>query len=80
MKANESKFSYGMERRIIKMYKCFVCEKEVKDNEEFEWFGLDGDKIHKKCKPNVEKKIEIIDNMSDKEFGDYLTGKTDIEI
>ena len=45
------------------MYKCFVCEKEVKDNEEFEWFGLDGDKIHKKCKPNVEKKIEIIDNM-----------------
>ena len=32
------------------MYKCFVCEKEVKDNEEFEWFGLDGDKIHKKCK------------------------------
>ena len=77
---NESKFSCGMERRIIKMYKCFVCEKEVKDNEEFDWFGLDGDKIHKKCKPNVEKKIEIIDNMSDKEFGDYLTGKTDIEI
>lgn len=47
------------------MYKCFVCEKEVKDNEEFEWFGLDGDKIHKKCKPNVEKKMGIINNMTE---------------
>ena len=65
---------------MIIMYKCFVCEKEVKDNEEFEWFGLDGDKIHKKCKPNVEKKMGIINNMTDTQFSDYLTGKIYIEI
>ena len=62
------------------MYKCFVCEKEVKDNEDFEWFGLDGSKIHTKCKKNVEKKMHIIDNMSDQEFNDYLIGKRDIQL
>lgn len=62
------------------MYRCFVCEKEVKDNEEFEWFGLDGEKIHKKCEPNIGKKMLAIDNMSDTQFSDYLTGKIDIEI
>lgn len=62
------------------MYTCFVCEKEVKDDEDFEWFGLDGSKIHTKCKPNIEKKMNFIDNMSDQEFSDYLTGKLDIEL
>ena len=27
---------------------CFVCGKTVKDNDEYEWFGCDGDRIHKK--------------------------------
>lgn len=30
---------------------CFVCGKIVKDSDEYEWFGYDGDRIHKKRKP-----------------------------
>ena len=63
-----------------------LCRMEGAINNSFFWkigvrfICLNGKIMRKKCKPNVEKKIEIIDNMSDKEFGDYLTGKTDIEI
>lgn len=57
------------------MYICFVCDKEVKYTDEFEWFGLDGDKIHKKCKCNVDKKMSLIENMSDNEFKNYLLGR-----
>lgn len=57
------------------MYTCFVCEKEVKHDEEFEWIGVDGDKIHKQCKPFYDSKCDRINNMSDKEFNDYLLGK-----
>ena len=32
---------------------CFVCEKKITWHDDYEWFGLDGDKIHKKCAPKV---------------------------
>ena len=53
---------------------CFVCDKPVKDTDDFEWFGLDGDKIHKRCKPFVEKKMDKINYMNDEEFHKYLMG------
>lgn len=62
------------------VYKCFVCGKEVKDGEKFEWFGLDGSKVHKKCKPLIGKKMDIFDSMSDEEFYRYMKGDIDINI
>ena len=56
------------------MYICFVCGKPVTEDDEFEWFGLDGDKIHKKCKPNVDEACDFINNMTDEEFEKYLLG------
>ena len=56
------------------MYICFVCDKEVKDCDEFEWHGYDGEKIHKKCKPYLQQKYEHINNMSDEEFKNYIKG------
>ena len=56
------------------MYTCFVCGKPVTEDDEFEWFGLDGDKIHKKCKPNVDEAWDFINNMTDEEFEKYLLG------
>ena len=56
------------------MYKCFVCNEEVEKNDEYEWFGHDGDKIHKKCKPNLDKAYDFINNMSNKQFKKFLLG------
>lgn len=56
------------------MSKCLVCGNEVKDNEEFEWHGLDGDKVHKKCKSKLEDHYNKIDNMPDEEFGRWIMG------
>ena len=50
------------------MCKCFVCGKIVKDNDEFEWHGCDGDKIHASCKPNLDRAYDMINNMNDNEF------------
>ena len=52
------------------MGNCFVCGKTVKYNDEYEWFGCDGDRIHKKCKPNLNKAYDAINNMSDSEFNE----------
>ena len=57
---------------------CFVCGKPINDNEETIWFGLDGDKIHKRCESNLDAAYSKIDNMSDSEFSDYLLGKTNL--
>ena len=57
------------------MYICFVCDEEVKDNDEFEWHGYDGEKIHKKCKFKEQQKYDCINNMTDDEFRKYITGK-----
>lgn len=56
------------------MYICFVCDKEVKDSDEFEWHGYDGEKIHKKCKSKLQQKYDYINNMSDYEFKNYMRG------
>lgn len=56
------------------MYKCFVCGKQVTENDEFIWFGLDGEKIHKNCEKNIQKACDRIDNMTDEEFSGYLLG------
>ena len=42
------------------MYKCFVCEKEVKDNEEFEWFGLDEIKFIKNVNQMLRRKLKLL--------------------
>ena len=54
---------------------CFVCDKPVKEDDEFIWHGLDGDKIHKRCKKDLQKAYDRINNMSDEEFGRYLRGE-----
>lgn len=58
------------------MSKCSCCGKEIDTEWEigFEWYGLDGDVIHTKCKNNQAKKIERINNMTDKEFEIYMLG------
>ena len=53
---------------------CFVCGKEVKEEDEYIWFGCNGDKIHKSCEKNIEKAKEAINNMTDEEFCKYLLG------
>lgn len=54
------------------MYKCMICDREVKDTDDYEWHGYDGDKIHKNCKPKCNEIYNAIDNMSDEEFVSYL--------
>ncbi len=54
---------------------CFVCGKLVTEDDEFIWHGLDGDKIHKKCEKNLQEACDWINNMTDKEFGNYLLGE-----
>ena len=54
---------------------CFVCDKEIRDNDETELFGCDGDKIHNSCKPNIDRKCELINNMTDDEFSQYMSGE-----
>lgn len=53
---------------------CFVCKQQVFNYEDFEWFGLDGDRIHKKCKKNLNKVYEHINNLTDEEFTNYIYG------
>ena len=60
------------------MRTCFVCGKIVKDSDDYEWFGCDGDRIHKKCKPNLNKSYNAINNMSDYEFTKYMKGEKDL--
>ena len=57
---------------------CFVCGKIVKDSDEYEWFGYDGDRIHKKCKPNLNKAYDAINNMSNSEFNKYMKGEREL--
>ena len=57
---------------------CFVCGKTVKYNDEYEWFGCDGDRIHKKCKPNLNKAYDAINNMGDSEFNEYIRGEREL--
>jgi len=60
------------------MGKCFVCGEDVTDYEESELFGCDGDRIHRRCKPNLNRAYDAINNMSDLEFNEYITGKRDL--
>lgn len=57
------------------MYRCFVCGKEVTEDDEYIWHGLDGDKIHKKCEPDLQKACDFINDLSDEEFTKYLLGE-----
>lgn len=57
------------------MYRCIVCGKEVKDDEDFDWFGLDGDKIHTNCKKDLDKTYDSFNNMTNEEFRKYLLGE-----
>lgn len=57
-------------------YKCMICRKEVKDSDKFEW-SIDGDKTHSECEKNRDAHYSRINNMSDKEFHDYMMGKVD---
>lgn len=57
------------------MQVCFVCGEVVTEDDEYIWFGCDGDKIHKRCEKNIQKACERIDNMSGEEFKKYLLGE-----
>ena len=54
---------------------CFVCGEKVKDTDDFVWHECNGDKIHKKCEPNLQEAYNKINSMNDNEFHDYLLGK-----
>ena len=56
------------------MCKCIICNGEIKDTDEYELHGYDGDKIHKNCKPKCNEIYNAIDNMTDDEFTNYLIG------
>lgn len=60
------------------MITCFVCGKIVKDSDEYEWIGYDGDKIHKKCKPNMNKAYDRINRMNDSGFAKYMKGEREL--
>lgn len=57
------------------MQVCFVCGELVTEDDEYIWFGCDGDKIHKRCEKNIQKACDWINNMSDEEFEKYLLGE-----
>ena len=54
---------------------CFVCGNRIKYSEDKILFGCDGDFIHKKCKSDISKKYDELNNMTDREFSIYLRGK-----
>lgn len=54
---------------------CFVCGKIVTEDDEFIWHGLDGDKIHQRCKKNLQKACDWINNMTDEDFKKYILGE-----
>lgn len=60
------------------MISCFVCGKIVKETDEYELFGYDGGRIHKKCEPKLDKACESINNMSDSEFTKYMKGEREL--
>ena len=37
------------------MCKCIICNREIKDTDDYELYGYDGDKIHKHCKSKCEE-------------------------
>ena len=37
------------------MCKCIICNREIKDTDDYELHGYDGDKIHKHCKSKCEE-------------------------
>ena len=47
------------------MCKCIICNREIKDTDDYELHGYDGDKIHKHCKSKCEEIYNAIDNMTD---------------
>lgn len=53
-------------------YRCFVCDEVVAETDEFEWHGLDGEKIHKRCAPKLQQTYHRFDTMTDAEFSNYL--------
>ncbi len=54
------------------MCKCIYCGKEIEYNEPYEWFGMDGDYIHKKCKKGMNKEMDDLANMDNKEFYKFM--------
>lgn len=57
---------------------CLVCGNKINGYDDSEWYGLDGDRIHIKCKPNVDKAIESLISMSDSEFEKYMKGEREL--
>lgn len=57
------------------MSKCSFCCKTITDYDEAELFGLDGDFIHKKCKPEIEKEMDGVVKISNKQFYDWMMHK-----
>lgn len=55
---------------------CSMCGEEIKHNEEYEIFGLDGDFIHKKCRAKANEEMDTIANMNDEEFYKWMMPTT----
>ena len=58
------------------MGSCIVCGRKIHNNEESELYGCDGDRIHKSCISDLQKVYDKINNMSDTDFHNFITGKT----
>lgn len=59
---------------------CFVCGELIMEDDDYVWFGCDGDKIHKRCKKNIQKACNWINNITDEEFRKYLLGESPDEV
>lgn len=54
--------------------KCTFCHKQINIvREKYELFGMDGDFIHKDCKPKIKEEMDKVANMSDSEFYNWMT-------
>lgn len=62
--------------------KCIYCNKEINvcDKKSYRLCGLDGDFIHTNCTEKFHKQQDIINNMTDNQFINYITGKTEIAV
>lgn len=60
-------------REELQITKCVCCKQEIKLCQgKHELFGCDGDFIHKECRSTMNKRMNNLANMSDKQFYNWM--------
>lgn len=59
------------------MSKCVYCNKEIdiEWDKDFDFFGMDGDVIHKKCVKDNSRKMDAMLYMTEEEFEKHILNK-----